>query len=282
MKLRKKAPKPKFESTKYDEPKRPKRKISPLRVILFLIIPIVAILMVASYNYAKLQSSEFEAYYNSFTDPASEFIYVNVDNPLDPDYVPADLVDIELPTYGKEEGEVLQLNAEAYEQLEKMFADAEEDGIHLMVGSAYRSFDYQWQTYYNWVDQLGASEAAKVSAKPGSSEHQTGLAVDLFSEDADPNCFLETCFEDSEAFTWLVENSYKYGFILRYPKDKTEETGFSYEPWHYRYVGVELATYLYENNLTLDEYYLELTKLHSSQDFPTFALPTKNNNLPGM
>ena len=91
--------------------------------------------------------------------------------------------------------------------------------------------------------------ALNCSAKPGHSEHQTGLAVDVEGSNNDYDKF-----ESSIEFNWMINNSYKYGFILRYPKGKENITGFKYEPWHYRYVGIELAKYLYKNNLTLEEY----------------------------
>lgn len=130
----------------------------------------------------------------------------------------------------------------------------------LWVCSGYRSYDTQttlyerevaeWESYgYSYEEALDL--AATVVARPGTSEHHTGLAVDLLHSE----CWdLVEEWEDSEAFDWMVNNCYKYGFILRYPKEKQDITGVIYEPWHYRYVGVEAATYIMQNGITLEEY----------------------------
>jgi D-alanyl-D-alanine carboxypeptidase len=113
---------------------------------------------------------------------------------------------------------------------------------------------------------VGETVANQSIARPGQSEHQTGLAVDIST--VSRNCYLQECFADTSDGQWLANNSYKYGFILRFPEDKVAITGYQYEPWHFRYVGVDLATALYESGLTLDEAwpYLEkaLTTLKSN------------------
>ena len=115
---------------------------------------------------------------------------------------------------------------------------------------------YIWDNYTSrGIDTLTYEDALKVvlsySAYPGTSEHQTGLCLDFITAQMTA---LDTSFEETSAFEWLSKNAYRYGFILRYPKDKTEITGYSYEPWHYRYVGVDAAAAIWKNNLTLEEY----------------------------
>ena len=132
----------------------------------------------------------------------------------------------------------------------KMYNDAKKEGINLFVVSAYRSYSYQEKLYNNYITMYGIDYANTVSAKPGFSEHQTGLAMDILS----PGVQMSE-FENTKAYSWLKENSYKYGFILRYPKDKTYLTGYAFESWHYRYLGKEMAKKVYDENITYDEYY---------------------------
>jgi D-alanyl-D-alanine carboxypeptidase len=132
-----------------------------------------------------------------------------------------------------------------------MFAQALTDGYSLMLGSGYRSSNLQQIYFSSSAGSIGEDAANKYIARPGQSEHQTGLAVDIST--VSRQCYLDECFADTSDGQWLFENSYKYGFILRYPEDKVALTGYQYEPWHYRYVGIDLATALYNSNLTLDE-----------------------------
>jgi D-alanyl-D-alanine carboxypeptidase len=120
-----------------------------------------------------------------------------------------------------------------------------------MIGSAYRSAATQDQLFNRYVATAGYQEADKYSAHPGHSEHQTGLAVDIST--TSQQCYLSECFIGTADGQWLAENAYKYGFTLRYPKGKELTTGYNFEPWHYRYVGIGLATALYQSGLTLDE-----------------------------
>ena len=129
---------------------------------------------------------------------------------------------------------------------------ASEEGYNIRAVSTYRSYSYQTNLYNNYVSQDGVEEADKYSARAGFSEHQTGLAVDVDNRETDFNNF-----ENTKEFNWMLENAHKYGFILRYPKGKEFITGYMYEPWHFRYVGVEIATYIYQNNLTYEEYYFK-------------------------
>lgn len=132
-----------------------------------------------------------------------------------------------------------------------MYNAAKNDGITLMINSSYRTYIEQETVYKNYETKYGSEYADDIAARPGHSEHQTGLALDIFCT---TNSNTKT-FKDSEAYQWLLNNSYKYGFILRYPEGKENITGFTFESWHYRYVGTEISTYIYENNITFDEYY---------------------------
>ncbi len=163
---------------------------------------------------------------------------------------PIDLVDIT----ANHSGNVKYIDRKTNKALVKMFADAKEDGITLRVVSGYRSFDYQVNLFDKYVRKDGYEKANKYSALPGQSEHQTGLAVDV-DNNSDKKYTVSVKFEETDAFKWLTKNAYKYGFILRYPKGKEDITGYSYEPWHYRYVGdIDIAKEISDNNLTLEEY----------------------------
>ena len=132
---------------------------------------------------------------------------------------------------------------------EKMVAAAKNDGISLWNVSGYRSYNTQKSLYNNYKARDGQTKADTYSARPGSSEHQTGLATDICTASSAAH------FENTDKYKWLINNSYKYGFILRYPEGKTYITGYKFEPWHYRYVGVEAATYIHNNNITFEEYH---------------------------
>ena len=138
------------------------------------------------------------------------------------------------------------LTSECNQAFEKMKAAAANDGISLWIVSGYRSYGTQESIYWRYVSNDGMTEADTYSARPGHSEHQTGLAMDLNS--------LYTSFGDTPEGKWLAEHCHEYGFIIRYPKGKQSITGYIYEPWHVRYLGVETATNVYESGLTLEEY----------------------------
>ncbi|WOO87738.1 M15 family metallopeptidase [Mollicutes bacterium LVI A0039] len=143
------------------------------------------------------------------------------------------------------------ISAETRSSWEQMQASAQADGINLHFQSGFRSYDYQVETYNYWVSVYGEEKANQVSAKPGYSEHQTGLAIDV---SGDNGCLLETCFIDTPEGTWLAKHAHEYGFIIRYMPGKEDITGYTYEPWHIRYVGVETATEIYNQQTTLEEY----------------------------
>lgn len=143
---------------------------------------------------------------------------------------------------------------EVAEPLAKLIAAAAADGIYLIADSNYRSYDTQSAIFWRYAGEMGEREANRISAYPGQSEHQTGLVVD-FADENNGWASYETDFGDLESGRWLAANSYKYGFILRYLKDKESITGYSYEPWHFRYVGLEVAAAIGPNpSITLEEY----------------------------
>ena len=190
---------------------------------------------------------------NSFytnTKEVKEFnllMLVNKYNYLAKDFEVPNLVKVE--EYAKDG---MYLEEKAKDAFIKMASDIKKEGYNLRAISTYRTYDYQSNLYNNYAKRDGVNNADTYSARPGFSEHHTGLAIDV-----DNITKIYTDFEETEEFTWMQENSYKYGFILRYPKDKENITGYIYEPWHYRYVGLSVAKYIHENNLTFEEYYYE-------------------------
>lgn len=142
------------------------------------------------------------------------------------------------------------IRKEVYEAFKEMADDAKKDKITLIVNSSYRDYKTQKEIYDDYADKNGKEYADKFAARPDFSEHQTGLALDIFT----PGAGMKT-FENTDASKWLLKNSYRYGFILRYPPEKENITGYAYESWHYRYLGKDLAKKVYESGLTFDEYY---------------------------
>lgn len=175
-------------------------------------------------------------------------ILVNKYISLPEDYVPNNLE----PLNEKYAINGMKLTKEAKKAFEDMSEDASKENLKIIAMSTYRSYTYQNILYNKYKKQDGQEEADKYSARPGHSEHQTGLAVDIYNQTTS-----YTEFEKTKEFTWMQENAYKYGFILRYPKDKIKQTGYQYESWHYRYVGAEIAEYIHKNNITYDEYYIQ-------------------------
>lgn len=141
---------------------------------------------------------------------------------------------------------------EAVQALEEMVAAAAEEGITLTPYSGFRSYNYQASLYNRYVNMDGQEAADTYSARPGHSEHQTGLAFDIGGDD--PTYYTSTQLGVMEEGIWMAENAHRFGFILRYPRGKEHITGYQYEPWHFRYVGKEHAQNIYESGLTLDEY----------------------------
>lgn len=184
--------------------------------------------------------------------PDDILVLVNKERQLPSDYEPKDLTVPDIEFSFKEDLEKRYLRAEAAENLTLLFQAAKEDDIELFGVSGYRSYSTQEATFNNKVNSSSLEEAEKLVAIPGQSEHQTGLAIDVSSREL--NLLLEEEFGDTEEGIWIEKNSHKYGFIIRYPKDKVHITKYEYEPWHLRYVGEEAATEIYNKSCTLEEY----------------------------
>lgn len=174
--------------------------------------------------------------------PDSMDALVNKFYALPDEYAPMDLVSLSTDS-------TKLLRKEAAEAYEKLNQAALEEGLTLYVLSAYRTKDYQANLFNNYINQNGAEFAAVYSAVPRRSEHELGLALDFGN-----TYVLDDAFDETLEGSWLKEHAHEYGFILRYPEDRILDTQYGFEPWHYRYVGVELATYLTENNMILEDY----------------------------
>lgn len=177
----------------------------------------------------------------SATEASSLRVVVNKKHKLPSDYT---------PVLANVEGS--KLRPEAAEALQLMFADARSAGHDIKVISGYRSYSTQVSVYNNYVSQYGRAQADTFSARPGHSEHQTGLAVDVGY--ANGYCELEICLGQTDFGIWLELNAPSYGFIIRYPEGKEALTGYQYEPWHLRYVGTDLAEAIDASAQTLDQY----------------------------
>lgn len=191
-----------------------------------------------------------DPYENTVTvsDLDSIYILVNKYSGLPADYEPSDLVQV--PSSG--ENENVRMRKEAAEAFEKLIEAASNEGFILNACSAYRSYAYQTDLFNSGAASNGEEYADRYWTRPGYSEHQSGLAVDIRM---DNDCSDLDAVRNNSHYDWLLENMHMYGFILRYPDDKEDKTKIAPESWHLRYVGQDLATYLYKNNLALDEYY---------------------------
>lgn len=172
---------------------------------------------------------------------------VNKHYKLDENFVPDDLVEFD-QEYCNDE--VQEGNREAVVAFKNMYEAAKKEGLGLVINSSYRSYQDQENICNTFKDLYGEGYVTKYVALPGFSEHQTGLAFDIGSTSS-------KVFAESKEYEWMKENAYKYGFILRFTKANAYITGFRSEPWHYRYVGKKVAKYIYDNNISLEEYYAE-------------------------
>ncbi|ALS28246.1 peptidase M15 [Paenibacillus sp. 32O-W] len=185
--------------------------------------------------------------------PDSLAVLINKQYTLPENYEPEDLVYPDVPFIFSEKVDKRKLRKEAAEALEKLFAGAKEDGIELAGVSGYRSYERQKELFESYVKRDGEEKARTYSALPGTSEHQTGLSIDVSGSDG--RCAAQDCFAGTPEAEWLAEHAAEYGFIIRYPKGKEDITGYKYEPWHIRYVGLEIAKEIAERDITLEEYY---------------------------
>lgn len=182
-------------------------------------------------------------------------VIVNKQRSLPEGYEPNDLVEPNVPFSFDGPHEKRHMRKEAAEALEKLFAGAEADGIELRAVSGYRSYERQVSIYNNNVKTKGQEYTDRVSSKPGRSEHQTGLAMDVSSPSV--GNALEEVFGTSKEGQWLAEHAAEYGFVIRYLEGEEDITGYVYEPWHIRYVGTDLAPDIVKSGLTLEEYFDE-------------------------
>ena len=185
--------------------------------------------------------------------PYDLLVLVNKYNQLPAGYEQYNLVNMSRE-HTVNDGKQYLLAGVAYENYIKMSDAAKKDGLSMKVLSAYRTENYQRNLYNNKVRTTGRVNADNYSARPGHSEHQTGLAVDISST--------KGTFEYTPEFKWLQKHAHEYGYILRYPKGKEWITGYSYEPWHYRYVGVDAAKIIYEEGITYEEYYAKYVSVN--------------------
>ena len=176
----------------------------------------------------------------------NNLLLVNKYNYLDETYIPNELTNIPL-TYAFDDN---QTTKEVLNAFKNMWSAAKKQELTLIINSSYRDYKSQEEIWNYYDDIKGEEYADSIAARAGYSEHQTGLALDIITYGSNKNTF-----EETDEFKWLEKNAHKYGFILRYPKGKEDITGYAYESWHYRYVGVDTATEIYNKNITYDEYY---------------------------
>ena len=180
-------------------------------------------------------------------DEFDDYVLVNKHRQLSSEYVPDDLVTIN-EEYVKADEEI-EIERNVAKAFYDMAEAASKDGMELMVSSGYRSYKDQEEITNTYLELYGQNYVDNYVAKPGFSEHQTAMSLDIASKSVNT-------FVNSDEYTWMMDNAYKYGFILRYPKSKEDITGYKCEAWHYRYVGKKIAKYIKENNITYDEYYV--------------------------
>ncbi len=190
-----------------------------------------------------------------YTIDVQESIYyiVNKQRPLPTSYVPPNLVQPSIELIPGDNPEEQQLRSEAAAAAGEMFDAAKKAGFDLVMASGYRSAHLQEIVFNGYAARDGMEAANKYSAKPGTSEHQTGLALDITT--ASRKCYLDICFANTPEGKWLKNNAHKYGFHLRYQKGKEDITGYQFEPWHFRYVGPDLAGALYNSGQTMEEFF---------------------------
>ena len=180
-------------------------------------------------------------------DEFDDYVLVNKHRQLSSEYVPDDLVTID-EEYVKADEEI-EIERNVAKAFYDMAEAASKEGLELMVSSGYRSYKDQEEITNTYLELYGQNYVDNYVAKPGFSEHQTAMSLDIASKSVNT-------FVNSDEYTWMMDNAYKYGFILRYPKSKEDITGYKCEAWHYRYVGKKIAKYIKENNITYDEYYV--------------------------
>jgi D-alanyl-D-alanine carboxypeptidase len=231
-----------------------------LAVVLFIILPRLH----ESSGSASKSSKNFNTHQYSLDESSSKWAIVNKGRSLPSSYTPPDLAAPNVPLRLPSSDPEMQVRSQVSPAMQKMFEDAKKQNIHLMLSSGYRSYVLQQSVYGSNVNADGQQNADVSSAKPGHSEHQTGLAADI--EPTSRNCEVQLCFAGTPEGRWLADNSYKYGFIIRYQHGKEKLTGYEYEPWHVRYVGLDLARQIHATDKTLEQFF----------NLPTFTDYVKN------
>ncbi len=197
------------------------------------------------------EKSFFDKTQYSIDDPLSIWVVNDKLRPLNPiDYVPPDMVYADVPYISEP-----LMRPEAAAAIVPLFAASEaEGGGTMQVQNAYRSFDLQTRNYNRMVASIGQAAADNDTARPGHSEHQTGWTADVAALPS--QCDIQECFGDTSQGIWLAANAWRFGFVIRYPQGKTDVTGYVYEPWHIRYVGIPLSTEMHNTGiLTLEEFF---------------------------
>ena len=258
------------------------RRVPAKLLLLFALLLLIGLVEFAAILW-KLDSDELAtntpSYSSGSSQPAAEsfdkamysankassiWVVVNKGRILPADYVP----DLTVPNaslrYSAASSE-MRLRTDAAKALEQLFTRAANDKIYLRLASGYRSYYTQASIYAREIRTYGQKQADRQSARPGHSEHQTGLAADFSAKNG--KCTLEQCFTDINEGKWLAANAYKYGFILPYKVDSQVLTGYSFEPWHFRYVGLELAAELNKRGQTLEQFF----ELPTYTDYPAEA-----------
>jgi D-alanyl-D-alanine carboxypeptidase len=198
-------------------------------------------------------SQQFNKQQYSINQASSLWAIVNKGRSLPSTYTPAGLTVPKVPLRLSASAAEMSVRPEMAAALQTMFSDAKGQGLNFMLASGYRSYAAQSAVYSSYAAQSGAAQADTFSARPGHSEHQTGLAADV--EPVSRVCEVEQCFENTPEGQWLAANSYKYGLIVRYQKGKENLTGYEYEPWHVRFVGTDLAAQIHASGQTLEQFF---------------------------
>ena len=222
-----------------------------IRRLMFLLLIIAGIYFCK--NYYTGGSIDNSGSGNLIKRPENMLVLVNREHSLSEDYVPDDLVKPEVRFTPDTSGEEEYMQDKAAKALEKLFSAADKKDIRLYCVSGYRSYDLQKSIYKRRVKSAGKQEADRYVARPGNSEHQTGLAMDLTNEEGAVKSLSEDFGSTNEGI-WLKNNAYMYGFIIRYPKGCEDITGYNYEPWHIRYVGETAAKKIKQQDIVLEEF----------------------------
>ncbi|MEH7334558.1 M15 family metallopeptidase [Neobacillus drentensis] len=216
--------------------------------------------LVENQHKGKQINKQKQAHYNFqnrtvvVSNPESIPVLVNKQNKLPDGYVPKDLIFTQIPFVPTPaDSEKREMRNEAAAAIKNLFDAAKAQGVNFLGVSAYRSEKTQISLFNTYVKRDGYLKARTYSALPGTSEHESGLAIDV--TEGDGKCAAADCFSDSAEAKWLQEHAADYGFIIRYPKGKEAITGYQYEPWHLRYVGKKLAKEITSQGITLEEYY---------------------------